>query len=60
MYFSASEFSSKLNELHAAKTNIRDALDTNRATLSEYSEEFKKVIENIRNEVENVRKHLNA
>jgi DNA repair exonuclease SbcCD ATPase subunit len=54
----ASEFSSKLNELYATKNHMAESLDTNRGTLKEYSDEFKNVIENIRREIEYVRKHV--
>ena len=57
--FLASEFSSKLNELHATKNHIRESLDTNRATLNEFSDEFKKMIDGIRSEIESVQKHVN-
>jgi uncharacterized coiled-coil DUF342 family protein len=54
----ASEFSSKLNELYASKNNMAESLDVNRGTLKEFSDEFKNVIENIRREIEGVRKHV--
>uniref|UniRef100_A0A914ZF72 Dynactin subunit 2 n=1 Tax=Panagrolaimus superbus TaxID=310955 RepID=A0A914ZF72_9BILA len=54
----ASEFSSKLNELYVTKNNMAESLDANRGTLKEFSDEFKNVIENIRREIEGVRKQI--
>jgi hypothetical protein len=37
---------------------MAESLDVNRGTLKEFSDEFKNVIENIRREIEGIRKHV--
>jgi hypothetical protein len=54
----ASQFSAKLNELYATKTHMTEAVATTRGTLKEFSDEFKNIIENVRREIEDVRKHV--